>query len=77
MALSGLLITALAHVPDHIKVLEDAGLRNKVILAVGGALVTRDFADRYGFEIYANDASAVAKEFVKVIEKKKGTVYGR
>ena len=69
VAFSGLLTTTLANIPEHIKALEDAGLRNKVVLAVGGAPVTRDFADRYGIEIYADDASGAAKEFVKVVEK--------
>jgi len=67
VAFSGLLTTTLANIPDHIKALEDAGVRDKVSLAVGGAPVTRDFADRYGIEIYADDASAAAKEFVKVV----------
>ena len=70
VAFSGLLTTTLANIPEHIKALEDAGLRNKVVLAVGGAPVTRDFADRYGIEIYAGDASGAAKEFVKVVESK-------
>lgn len=69
VAFSGLLTTTLANIPEHIKALEDAGLRSNVSLAVGGAPVTRDFADRYGIEIYADDASAAAKEFVKVVEK--------
>ncbi len=69
VAFSGLLTTTLANVPDHIKVIEEAGLRNKVVLAVGGAPATRDFADRHGIEIYADDASTAAKEFVKVVEK--------
>ena len=69
VAFSGLLTTTLANIPDHIKAIEDAELRDKVVLAVGGAPVTRDFADRYGIEIYAGDASAAAKEFVKAIEK--------
>ena len=68
-AFSGLLTTTLANIPEHIKALEDAGLRNRVVLAVGGAPVTRNFADRYGIEIYAPDASAAAKEFVEVMEK--------
>ena len=68
VAFSGLLTTTLANIPEHIKALEDAGVRNKVTLAVGGAPVTRDFADRYGIEIYADDASAAAKEFVKTVE---------
>ncbi len=68
VAFSGLLTTTLANIPEHIKALKDAGLRNKVVLAVGGAPVTRDFADRYGIEIYADDASGAAKEFVKAVE---------
>lgn len=67
VAFSGLLTTTLANIPEHIKALEEAGLRDKVVLAVGGAPVTRDFADRYGIEIYADDASSAAKEFLKVI----------
>ena len=70
VAFSGLLTTTLGNMPEHIKALEDAGLRDKVVLAVGGAPVTRDFADRYGIEIYAGDASGAAKEFVKVVENK-------
>jgi 5-methyltetrahydrofolate--homocysteine methyltransferase len=69
VAFSGLLTTTLANIPEHIKAIEDAGVRDKVVLAVGGAPVTRDFADRYGIEIYADDASAAAKEFVKTVEK--------
>ncbi len=69
VAFSGLLTTTLANITDHIKAIEDAELRDKVVLAVGGAPVTRDFADRYGIEIYAGDASAAAKEFVKATQK--------
>jgi corrinoid protein of di/trimethylamine methyltransferase len=67
VAFSGLLTTTLANIPEHIKALEDAGVRDAIKLAVGGAPVTRDFADRYGIEIYADDASSAAKEFLKVI----------
>ena len=56
VAFSGLLTTTLANVPSHIKALEESGLRKDVILAVGGAPVTRQFADMYGIEIYADDA---------------------
>jgi 5-methyltetrahydrofolate--homocysteine methyltransferase len=70
VAFSGLLTTTLANVPAHIKAIEDAGLRKDVVIAVGGAPVTRHFADMYGIEIYSPDASGAAKEFVKVISKK-------
>ncbi len=67
VAFSGLLTTTLGNIPKHIKALEDAGVRDKVALAVGGAPVTREFADRYDIEIYAPDASSAAKEFLKVM----------
>ncbi len=69
VAFSGLLTTTLANIPAHIKAIEDAGLRSSVKLAVGGAPVTRHFADMYGIEIYSPDASGAAKEFVKVVAK--------
>ena len=68
VAFSGLLTTTLANIPEHIKAIEDAGLRKQVVLAIGGAPVTRHFADMYGIEIYAPDASNAAKEFLKVVE---------
>jgi 5-methyltetrahydrofolate--homocysteine methyltransferase len=71
VAFSGLLTTTLGNIPAHIKAINDAGLRDKVILAVGGAPVTREFADRYGIELYAPDASGAAKEFVRVLAGKK------
>ena len=71
VAFSGLLTTTLANIPAHIKAIADAGLRDNVILAVGGAPVTRHFADMYNIEIYAPDASAAAKEFVKAVEEKR------
>ena len=70
VAFSGLLTTTLANIPEHIKAIEDAGLRKNVTLAVGGAPVTQHFADMYGIEIYAPDASSAAKEFVKVVSTK-------
>jgi len=70
VAFSGLLTTTLANIPEHIKAIEDAGLRKSVALAVGGAPVTQHFADMYGIEIYAPDASSAAKEFIKVVSTK-------
>jgi 5-methyltetrahydrofolate--homocysteine methyltransferase len=69
VAFSGLLTTTLANIPEHIKAIENAGLRDKVVLAVGGAPVTQHFADMYGIEIYAPDASAAAKKFVETVKR--------
>ena len=68
VAFSGLLTTTLANIPDHIKALEDAGVRDKVSLAVGGAPVTRDFADRLVTGRPIKHRSPSAKEFVKTVE---------
>jgi 5-methyltetrahydrofolate--homocysteine methyltransferase len=68
VAFSGLLTTTLANVPDHIRAIKEAGFRDKVKLAVGGAPVTRDFAVRNNIEIYADDAAAAAKEFLKAVK---------
>ncbi|MBU4293988.1 MAG: corrinoid protein [Actinobacteria bacterium] len=70
VAFSGLLTTTLANIPNHIKAIKDAGYRDRVVLAVGGAPVTRDFADRYGIEIYSGDSAGAAKKFLKVVSKK-------
>jgi 5-methyltetrahydrofolate--homocysteine methyltransferase len=71
VAFSGLLTTTLANIPEHIRAIEEAGLRKDVLLAVGGAPVTRHFADMYGIEIYAPDASAAAKEFISAVNARK------
>ena len=62
---SGLLTTTLAEIPDQMAALREADLRDRVITIVGGAPVTRDFADRNGIDLYGKDAN----EAVKVIEK--------
>ena len=62
---SGLLTTTLGSIPDQIEALKKVGLRDKVLTIVGGAPVTREFADRNNIDLYGKDAN----EAVKVIEK--------
>ena len=62
---SGLLTTTLGEIPAQIEALEKAGLREKVLTIVGGAPVTKDFAERNGVDLFGKDAN----EAVKVIEK--------
>jgi 5-methyltetrahydrofolate--homocysteine methyltransferase len=62
---SGLLTTTLGDIPAQIEALEKEGLRDKVLTIVGGAPVTKDFAERNGVDLYGKDAN----EAVKVIEK--------
>ena len=65
---SGLLSTTLGGIPDQIDALKEAGLRDKVVTIVGGAPVTKEFAERNKVDLYAKDAN----EAVLVIEEALG-----
>ena len=57
LAMSTLLTTTLNRIPETIKALEAAGVRDTVKVMVGGAPVTQAFADRSGADGYAPDAA--------------------
>ena len=61
VAMSALLTTTMANMPNTIKAFEEAGLRNAVKIMVGGAPVTEDYAKKIGADGYAPDASQAAK----------------
>lgn len=58
---SALLSTTMVSIPKTIDVLEEAGLREGRLLAVGGAPVTQRNADEWGVDIYAADAGTAAR----------------
>ncbi|GAB4446982.1 MAG: corrinoid protein [Anaerolineae bacterium] len=67
VGMSALLTTTMRSMEMTIKGLQEAGLRDKVKIMIGGAPVTQEFADKIGADGYAsNAASAVdmAKKFV-------------
>jgi 5-methyltetrahydrofolate--homocysteine methyltransferase len=67
VGMSALLTTTMRAMESTIKVLEEAGLRNKVKIMIGGAPVTQAFADQIGADGYASNAAAaseLAKKFV-------------
>jgi 5-methyltetrahydrofolate--homocysteine methyltransferase len=67
VGMSALLTTTMRAMGDTVKAIEEAGLRDRVKVMVGGAPVTQRFADDIGADGYAaNAASAsdLAKEFV-------------
>lgn len=67
LCMSALLTTTMTYMKDVIKAVEDAGLRDKVKIMVGGAPVSQTFADEIGADGYsdnANEAVKVAKELV-------------
>lgn len=58
---SALLSTTMVNIPLAIEALEEAGLREGRLMAVGGAPVTQRNADEWGAEIYAGDAGTAAR----------------
>jgi 5-methyltetrahydrofolate--homocysteine methyltransferase len=69
IGMSALLTTTMRSMEHTVKALQEAGLRDKVKIMIGGAPVTKAFADQIGADGYAsNAASAVdlAKQFAGV-----------
>lgn len=67
IGMSALLTTTMRVMGSTIKALEEAGVRDKVKVMIGGAPVTQAFADQIGADGYASNAAAaaeLAKQFV-------------
>jgi 5-methyltetrahydrofolate--homocysteine methyltransferase len=60
VGLSALLTTTMPNMANTIKAIDEAGLRDKVKIIVGGAPVTSDYAQQIGADGYASDASQAA-----------------
>jgi 5-methyltetrahydrofolate--homocysteine methyltransferase len=60
LGMSALLTTTMRTMESTIKVLEEAGVRDKVKIMIGGAPVTQAFADKIGADGYASNAAAAA-----------------
>lgn len=56
LGMSSLLTMALPHANATIKALDDAGLRDRIKVIIGGAPVTQEFADEIGADAYGRDA---------------------
>jgi len=56
LALSSLLTSSAPEIKGVIELLETTGLRNHVIVIIGGAAVTKEFANEVGADGYAVDA---------------------
>jgi 5-methyltetrahydrofolate--homocysteine methyltransferase len=60
LGLSALLTTTMRAMESTIKAIEEAGLRGKVKIMIGGAPVTQVFADQIGADGYASNAASAA-----------------
>jgi methylmalonyl-CoA mutase cobalamin-binding domain/chain len=68
---SAFLTTTMPMFKANINALQKAGLRDKVIVMVGGAPVTQEYADAVGADGYASDASAAVKRAKELIHKRR------
>ena len=67
IGMSALLTTTMPNMKTTIQALEEAWIRNRVKILVGGAPLTQDYADQIGADGYAPDASravSLAKSLV-------------
>ena len=60
IGMSALLTTTMVNMPEVIKALDVAGLRNKVKIMIGGAPITQNYADQIGADGYSPDAASAA-----------------
>jgi 5-methyltetrahydrofolate--homocysteine methyltransferase len=67
VGMSALLTTTMRSMESTIKVLEEAGLRGKVKIMIGGAPVTQAFADQIGADGYASNAASAADLAKKLV----------
>src|SRR5215470_5030772 len=68
---SAFLTTTMPMFKANINALQKAGLRDRVIVMVGGAPVTQEYADAVGADGYAADASAAVKRAKELIQRKR------
>ncbi len=71
---SAFLTTTMPMFKANINALEKAGLRDKVIVMVGGAPVTKEYADVVGADGYAADASTAVRLAKELIAKARSAV---
>lgn len=69
VGMSALLTTTMRTMESTIKALEEAGLRDKVKVMIGGAPVTEDFAKQIGADAYASNAAAAAEMATKFVTR--------
>ena len=71
---SAFLTTTMPMFKANLNALQKAGLRDSVIVMVGGAPVTQEYADAVGADGYAADASATVKKAKDLIQRRRALV---
>jgi len=67
VGMSALLTTTMRAMEHTIKALQEAGVRDKVKIMIGGAPVTRSFADQIGADGYASNAATASELARKLV----------
>lgn len=67
VGMSALLTITMTYMPEVIKALGEAGLREKVKVLIGGAPITREFADEIGAEGFAEDCASAVDEAARLM----------
>ena len=67
IGLSALLTTTMPSMKTTIEALQEAGLKGKVKVIIGGAPVTQKYADEIGADGYGRDAAAAANLVKKLL----------
>ncbi len=68
VCMSALLTTTMPEMQVVINALEEAGVRDKVRVMIGGAPVTQNFADEIGADSYTEDATAASEAAIQLLE---------
>jgi methylmalonyl-CoA mutase cobalamin-binding domain/chain len=68
---SAFLTTTMPMFKANINALEKAGMRDQVIVMVGGAPVTQEYADVVGADGYASDASAAVARAKELLQRRR------
>jgi 5-methyltetrahydrofolate--homocysteine methyltransferase len=67
VAMSALLTTTMTNMQAAIEAIKAAGLRDQVRIIIGGAPITKSYADEIGADGYAEDASSAVRLVKKVL----------
>jgi methylmalonyl-CoA mutase cobalamin-binding domain/chain len=71
---SAFLTTTMPMFKANINALEKAGIRNDVVVMVGGAPVTQEYADAVGADAYSPDASTAVKKAKELMQLREAGV---
>jgi 5-methyltetrahydrofolate--homocysteine methyltransferase len=77
LGMSALLTTTMPYMKTVVQALKDAGLRDKVIVLVGGAPVNAPFAQAVGADAYCRDASVAVETAKKLIAERRNQLVTR